>query len=136
MFIEFHFRKRGKFQFMRKEKCRQMHLWGPMKSLLPSNSLLDHKFMESLHRKHFHKSDKEGVWLAISSWPEGEGIVYPRKKIPYCFHNIIMEEGSVNNYGKRSTQIHGPRFERWAGKLYFTNESQRISNRENHGVNV
>ncbi len=78
----------------------------------PSDSLLDHKSMESLHRRHFHKNDKERVWLAISSWPEGGGIVYSRKKISFNFHNIITEEGPVNNYGKRSAHIHGSGFER------------------------
>jgi hypothetical protein len=67
------------------------------KSFLPFNSLLDHKSMESLHRKHFHKTDKEGVQLAISSWPEGEVIAYRKEEIHFYFHNIINEEGSVNN---------------------------------------
>jgi hypothetical protein len=75
--------------------------------------------MESLHRKHFHKTDKKGVWLTISSWPQGEGIVYLRKEIPYYYQNITKEEGSVNNLGKRLAHIHGPRFEGWPGKPLF-----------------
>jgi len=56
--------------------------------------------------------------LAISFWPEGEGIVSLRKKIPFNYQNITMEEGSANNMEK-DQPTSWSKAEKMEGKLYI-----------------